>query len=48
MNEFNVFIPNAQNGLDINYKTGSIKATSSLTEINASHADLIKNYLNIL
>ncbi|WP_427191998.1 hypothetical protein [Streptococcus sanguinis] len=27
MNEFNVFIPNAQNGLAINYKTGSIKAT---------------------
>lgn len=42
MNEFNVFIPNAQNGLDINYKTGSIKATSSLTEANASHADPIK------
>ena len=42
MNEFNVFIPNAQNGLDINYKTGSIKATSSLTEANASPADPIK------
>ena len=42
MNEFNVFIPNAQKGLDINYKTGSIKATSSLTEANASHADPIK------
>lgn len=42
MNEFNVFIPNAQNGLDINYKTGSIKATSSLTEANASHANPIK------
>ncbi|MDQ8821270.1 DNA/RNA non-specific endonuclease [Streptococcus ruminantium] len=42
MNEFNVFIPNTQNGLDINYKTGSIKATSSLTEANASHADPIK------
>ena len=42
MNEFNVFIPNAQNGLDINYKTGSIKATSSLTDANASPADPIK------
>lgn len=42
MNEFNVFIPNAQNGLDINYKTGLIKATSSLTEANANPADPIK------
>ena len=42
MNEFNVFIPNAQNGLDINYKTGSIKATSSLTDANASPTDPIK------
>lgn len=42
MNEFNVFIPNAQNGLDINYKTGSIKATSSLTDANASPAVPIK------
>lgn len=42
MNEFNVFIPNAQKGLDINYKTGSIKANSSLTEVNVSPADPIK------
>ena len=42
MNEFNVFIPNAQNGLDINYKKGSIKATSSLTEANSNPADPIK------
>ena len=42
MNEFNVFIPNAQKGLEINYKTGTIKATSSLTEANVSPADPIK------
>ena len=32
MNEFNVFIPNAQNGLEINYKTASIKASKKLPE----------------
>lgn len=41
-NEFNVFIPNTQNGLDINYKTGAIKTTSSLTEANARPAEPFK------
>ena len=49
MNKFNnVFIPNAQNGLDINYKTGSIKATSSLTEANVSPTDPIKKLKDAL